>query len=98
MQWCNCDHNNYNLYSLDLIVNEHGNEGRPLCHLCGQSISNDDMILLLLKEVKRLSLYIKDFEVEKMERDRVKMEEATKEEEFMRKIQAESERFNILDL
>jgi len=96
MQWCNCNHNDY--YDLNSSVNEFGNEGRPSCSQCGNPINNEDMILLLLKEVKRLKISIEDLEFEKMERDTIKNEEAIKESENMKRIVVESNRFDMLDL
>lgn len=95
MNWCNCDHDqNYNISD----INNGYHDGHSVCFSCGNSINNDDMIILLVKEVKRLSLYVEDLEFEKMERERIKIEEEVVELNELKKIAAESERFNILDL
>ena len=96
MQWCNCNHNDY--YRLGSSVDELGNDGHPTCYRCGCGINNEDIILLLVKEVKRLSISIEMLEFEKMDRERVRNEDEVEEDEAMKRIEAEDNRFNILDL
>ena len=95
MGWCNCyaeDVSNINEYSAQ------DNNGFVTCNICGQRINNESLILLLIKEVKRLSICVQDLLYYQEERDRIKEEERKQEEKAMEKLRSESERFNILDL
>ena len=100
MSWCNCDHETY--YDILSNIDDTGFDGCAKCYQCGNRINNSDVILLLLREVKRLSQYVQDLESAKMSKENKEFEENLKKEEdeklAMEKITAESERFNILDL
>ena len=100
MNWCNCDHGG----SYDILshIDENADDGRVKCYICGHRVSSDDVIILLLGEVKKLSKYIQDIEFDKMSKENSEFEENLRKEEeekkSMERIIAESERFNILDL
>ena len=56
MNWCNCNHDNY--YNLSTSINEDS----LTCWTCANRITNEDLIQLLIKEVKRLDAAAEDLE------------------------------------
>lgn len=108
MQWCNCSHDD-DYYNLSTSVNECGLNGHPTCWSCNNRIANEDLILLLMKEVKRLNQTVEQLEFEKQDRERIKFEEEVKkmDEEAkemeedriaLENVDKQTERFIILDL
>lgn len=59
MQWCNCNHDNF--YDLSACINEND----LTCWSCNNRINNEDVIVLLLREVKKLSDKAADIEFER---------------------------------
>ena len=98
MGWCNCNHDacfTDHLQNIDECVEE---DYACQCRHCRQSIHNDDVIKLLLKEVRRLGEFVNNLEQEKREKEFEESQRQHDELKALDKIRAESERFNILDL
>jgi len=94
MSWCNCNHDSYftdHLQNIDEFVTE----DYQVCTQCRNSMHNDDVIRLLLKEARRLSLFVNELEHERSmngaldtnqtyEEVKVRIEELKSIEEYLR--------------
>ena len=56
MNWCNCNHDSY--YNLSTSINE----DTLTCWTCANRITNEDLISLLMKELKQLNDKVEDLE------------------------------------
>lgn len=96
MNWCNCNHDVY--YNLSTSINEDSLK----CWTCGNRITNEDLISLLIREVKKLYETVQVLEFERVGRESEKFNEEHKKMEEARiaaeKISKQTERFEIMDL
>ena len=60
MNWCNCNHDVY--YNLSAIINEDS----LTCWSCGNRIPNENLISLLIKEMKRIDSWAEDLEFKRV--------------------------------
>ena len=94
--WCNCGYNENSYLNISNIDN--GFNAPPRCFSCGNIITNDTIIMLLLREVIELKYQVEILGEEKRKREDKELEEELKEQKDIEMINRESERFNILDL
>lgn len=98
MQLCNCNKDEY--YNISNIDNY--NPNGLTCLNCGYRIHNEDIIMLLMREVKELKQTSIDLKYERDERQRIEeskeCERQIKDELAMKETDKQIERFRMLDL
>ena len=101
MIWCNCPQDDYFLENITNI-DDNGADNFPKCGNCYNRISNDVAVILLLREVNILKQTVESLKLykEKRELEEEKEEYERLEEDriAMKKIDKQSQRFEILDL
>ena len=97
MQWCNCDYN-VSSYSNNISNIDNNLDAPPRCFSCGSRVSNETIIMLLLKETIELKEFIEILRLERVEKENEEFEEERREQQAMDKIDKQTERFHILDL
>ena len=100
MPWCSCDHKNS--YEPLSNINMDGINGSIVCYGCGDAINQQDIVILLLEETKRLQNAVTELEREKGRRDKLEVDQEFKkmeeDQKFLDQMDKDTERFDILDL